>query len=82
MGDVVNLNRYRKQKEREEKARTAASNRSKHGVSKADRQRLDAGRSKSATLLDGHRLDRDKPAGGQPQGHPKGPPPKGTGGAG
>lgn len=58
MGDVVNLNRFRKQKEREEKSRQAAINRVKHGATKAERQRQDATRAKTLRDVDGHRLER------------------------
>jgi len=63
MGDVVNLNRYRKQKEREERARLAAENRNKHGQTKADRQRRGAQQKKDSARLDGHKLDHG-PGGG------------------
>ncbi|MFN4088601.1 MAG: DUF4169 family protein [Alphaproteobacteria bacterium] len=39
MTDLVNLNRFRKQRERDEKARRAAENRAKHGRTKAERGR-------------------------------------------
>ncbi|MEA1676832.1 DUF4169 family protein [Nitrospirillum sp. BR 11163] len=37
MGDVVNLNRFRKQKAKEERAAKAAENRVVHGRTKAER---------------------------------------------
>lgn len=59
MGDVVNLNRYRKQKAREEKAAQAATNRALHGRTKADRQLDAARRTKEDEDLNGKRLDDD-----------------------
>jgi len=58
MGDVVNLNRFRKQKARKERAKQAESNRRKHGSPKPERQ-LEA-RKKELELrrIDGHKLDR------------------------
>lgn len=38
MGDVVNLNQYRKQSERAAKEQRAAANRARTGQTKADRQ--------------------------------------------
>lgn len=59
MGDIVNLNRFRKQKLREEKSRQAAMNRAKHGVSKAERERTRAERAQQLRQVDGHRLEGD-----------------------
>lgn len=42
MGDIVNLNRFRKQRDRDEKARTAATNRAKHGRTKEEKAHEDA----------------------------------------
>ena len=36
MGDVINLNRFRKHKARKDKAQRAVANRTKHGRTKAD----------------------------------------------
>jgi Domain of unknown function (DUF4169) len=57
MGDVVNLNKFRKQKAKEERSKEAGANRIKHGRTKAERE-LEA-KTKAAEVrhLDGHRLD-------------------------
>jgi hypothetical protein len=39
MSDIVNLNRYRKQRRKEEKTAEAAENRTRFGRSKAERRR-------------------------------------------
>ena len=39
MGDVVNLNRFRKKKQREEKAKQAEINRIRHGRTKTQKER-------------------------------------------
>lgn len=59
MGDVVNLNQYRKKAERAEKEQRAALNRARTGRTKADRQaqRNDADRGDSG--LEGKKLDRN-----------------------
>ena len=59
MGDVVNLNKFRKAKERAEKAATAAQNRSKHGRSAADKARQTAERAKLDRELSSKRLESD-----------------------
>ena len=53
MADPVNLNQYRKQRNRREAEKTAAENRAHHGRSKAER--LDG--AKAAKDLDDKRLD-------------------------
>jgi hypothetical protein len=68
MGDVINLNRFRKQKAKKERARQAEKNRLKHGRTKQERD-IDA-RKKELELrrIEGHKLDRtqapDPEAGG------------------
>lgn len=59
MGDVINLNRFRKQKARDEKAAQAASNRLLHGRTKAERAIEQASRAKETSDLDSKRLDDD-----------------------
>jgi hypothetical protein len=61
MGDVVNLNRFRKQKQREEKAKQAEINRIRHGRTKAEKERELAERERATRLIDGKRLDRTAP---------------------
>jgi hypothetical protein len=57
MGDLVNLNRFRKRAGKEQSARQADANRAKFGRSKSER-RLEQQRSERAgDLLDQHHLD-------------------------
>jgi hypothetical protein len=56
--NVVNLNRFRKKKQREEKAKQAEINRVKHGRTKAEKQGDRAGRERAARVLDGARLEQ------------------------
>ena len=58
MGDVVNLRRARKSRERRRKEAKAAENRIAFGMTKAERRRLDSEREKAERDLDGHRLVR------------------------
>lgn len=58
-GNVVNLNRFRKKKAREEKEKQAAINRARHGRTQAQKERELADRERAARLLDGKRLERD-----------------------
>jgi hypothetical protein len=57
MGDVVNLNRFRKEKDREAAAKQAAENRVRHGMPKAARQKARREAEKARKLLDEKRLD-------------------------
>ena len=62
MGDVVNLNRFRKGKDRAVRKQLVAVNRHKFARPKAELLRLDAARAKHATALDAHRLaETDEP---------------------
>ncbi|MFZ1103418.1 MAG: DUF4169 family protein [Hyphomicrobiaceae bacterium] len=61
MGDVVNLNRYRKLKQRAERERRAGEKRARFGVSKAERVKGAAERSLEARRLDGARRDESAP---------------------
>jgi hypothetical protein len=61
MGDVVNLNRYRKLKQRAERARRAGEKRARFGVSKAERVKSAAERSLETRRLDGARCDERGP---------------------
>ncbi len=56
MGDVINLNRYRKAKARAEKERLAAENRVRHGRTRADEKVTKAEQDRGAAELDGKRL--------------------------
>lgn len=59
MGDVVNLNRFKKRSEREQSARQADANRAKFGRTKAERAIEDNRKDRSRDLLDQHKLDGD-----------------------
>ena len=56
MGDVVNLRRARKNRDRQREEANAAQNRVAFGMTKAQRRQLDNEREKSERNLDGHRL--------------------------
>ena len=53
MGDVINLNRFRKKKAREEKERRAETNRRLHGRTKGERAREEAQKARLEDKLDG-----------------------------
>jgi len=57
MGDVVNLSRYRKTKQRQDEQRQAAINREKFGKTKAETERDRLRRQQQEKALDGKRLD-------------------------
>ena len=57
MGNLVNLNRFRKRSEREQAARQADSNRARFGRSKAERQADEQRARRAGELLDQHRID-------------------------
>jgi Domain of unknown function (DUF4169) len=57
MGDLVNLNRFKKRSEREQSAKQAESNRARFGRTKAERA-ADEKRAKRANeFLDQHRVN-------------------------
>lgn len=56
MGDVVNLNQWRKRKAGDARARRADENAAAHGRSKAERAQETAEREAEARRLDGGRL--------------------------
>src|SRR5690606_23203008 len=60
MGDVINLNRFRKKKAREEKARRAETNRRLHGRTKAERARDEAQKKHLEDKLNGAFLVRER----------------------
>lgn len=61
MGDVVNLNRFRKARERAAEQREAAANRRRHGRDKAEKARDQIERANHSDKLDQHLLE-DGPA--------------------
>jgi hypothetical protein len=59
MGDVINLNRYRKQKQQAERERRANEKRMRFGIPKSERVKSSGERMLEARRLDGaHRDDR------------------------
>ena len=69
MGDVVNLNRFRKQKAKAERQKRAEVNRRLHGRTKAERAREELQKRKLTQAVDGAKLDppaRDEPAESEP----------------
>jgi hypothetical protein len=57
MGDLVNLNRYRKSKQRKADERHAAMNREKFGQSKAETERSDKLRRRIEKTLAGKKIE-------------------------
>ncbi|MFL9826754.1 DUF4169 family protein [Rhodoplanes sp. SY1] len=57
MGEIVNLRKVRKRKDREEAAERAGQNRVLHGMPKAERTVLAARKDKADRTLDQHRLE-------------------------
>jgi len=57
MGDVVNLNKYRKKKARELKEKVSQQRKLKHGLSGAERSLLEKKRELENKRIDGHKLD-------------------------
>jgi hypothetical protein len=61
MGDVINLNRYRKQKQQAERERRANEKRARFGIPKSERAKTSAERGLEARRLDGARRDDGGP---------------------
>jgi len=61
MADVVNLNRFRKKKAREERAKQADTNRRLHGRTQAEKDRERVERARAARALEGKRLQAEAP---------------------
>lgn len=57
MGDVVNLNRFRKARRRTEKQASAAVNRAKFGKTKAERRSEDHDRKAAERSLDSKKIE-------------------------
>lgn len=57
MGDVVNLNRFRKRGEREQSAKQADANRARFGRTKSERVLDEKRMTRASDLLDQHRAD-------------------------
>ena len=60
MGELINLNKYRKLKARKEKERLAQQNRLKQGVSAGDRSLREKKKELEKKRLEGHKLDSDE----------------------
>jgi hypothetical protein len=61
MGEIVNLNRFRKAKAKAAQEVRAAENRVKFGRTKDEKQKSRAEDEAKARLLDGHKLDKPEP---------------------
>jgi hypothetical protein len=59
MGELVNLNRVRKQRERAEAEAAAGVKRAKFGRSKTDRTAEEARAHRNKTMLEQHRIERE-----------------------
>ena len=57
MGEVVNLNRVRKERAKAEARVAAKTNRAAHGRTRAERTRAETERERAARLLDGSKLE-------------------------
>lgn len=57
MGEIVNLNRARKQRAKVDGKTTASANRAAHGRTRAERKTADKERERAARLLDGSRRE-------------------------
>lgn len=68
MGEIVNLNKARKARDRAARAETAAANRAKHGRTAAERAAEAQAEARRRALLDGARID----IGPDPMGAPGG----------
>lgn len=65
MGDVVNLNKFRKRKARVERAKRADVNRRLHGRTKAERARDELQKQQLTRKVDGARLEGDAASRGE-----------------
>jgi uncharacterized protein DUF4169 len=61
MGDLVNLNKFRKARQSRDEKRAAAANRGKYGRSKADLLEIKADRDRTGRDLEGKRIERSDP---------------------
>jgi hypothetical protein len=59
MGEIVNLRRARKQRDKRAKEEAAQANRAAHGRSKAERELTAAQAQLENARFDGHRRDRE-----------------------
>lgn len=63
MGEVINLNRFRKTRERDAKQRQAVVNRSRFGRDNAEKARTESEEQRKRRLLDGSRIDTEDDGG-------------------
>lgn len=59
MGDIVNLNKYRKGEKARDEKRTAAVNRNKFGRNKAELLEMKSARARAERALDGKRMEAE-----------------------
>jgi len=57
MGELVNIKRFKKRREREQSERQAETNRALHGRTKSQRETDDMRAARERHLLDQHRID-------------------------
>lgn len=62
MGDLINLNRFRKRRQLDQAASVAEQNAIKHGRTKVERGKADLERSRQQEHLDGAELDDSDPS--------------------
>lgn len=60
MSDIINMRLVRKAKKRADDEQSAATNRAKHGRSKAEKKIEKSEKDRAARLLEGHLLDAEK----------------------
>lgn len=59
--NIVNLNRFRKKKAREDKAKQADINRIRHGRTQAEKDREHIEKERTARAIDGKKLEQASP---------------------
>jgi len=57
MAEIINLNRFRKERDRATKAKTAEENRARFGRTKEDRERTEANARKADKELDDKKIE-------------------------
>jgi hypothetical protein len=62
MAEIINLRRFRKDKERNAKEKDADENRRRFGLPKSERERVKAEKDLTARRLDAHKLDDEPPS--------------------
>lgn len=70
MGEVIKLNKFRKQKAKAERAKRAEVNRRLHGRTKAERARDELSKRQLTRQVDGARLERTPQSGDSPDREP------------